>query len=436
MNCKLPFSAAIFDLDGTLLDSLWVWQEVDDAFFAARGMVKPDDYARAIQGLSFREAAVYTVRRFGLDETPEAVMGEWMRMTEAAYAHSVGLKPGALGYLRALKRCGVKLAVATANRQELFEPALRRCGALALFDAVATCAEAGDGSKSDGAVFCLAARRLGAPPETCAVFEDTLEGVTGAKRAGMRAYAVRDGGNDHHSKAIAALADGVIDTFDEMARFHALPEPRRCAIFTAYCDGDPAAAYAPMGGDFVLCADGGWRIARAIGVAPDLVMGDFDSSEAPESGDVARAPREKDDTDTMLCLKQGLALGYDDFVIVGGFGGRADHALANFQALRYAARHGARAVMRDGLNWATVVENGGVRVPANAAGGGPAWLSVFAVSDVCRGVNIRGAKYELEDGELDSAFPLGVSNEFTAPEAWVSVAEGALLVTVVRDSAR
>lgn len=429
---EIPFSAAIFDLDGTLLDSLWVWRQVDVDFFAARGLTVPEDYARAVQSFSFREAATYTVRRFGLNETPEAVMDEWMRMTAAVYAHRVNLKPGALAYLRALKRAGVKLAVATANRRELFVPTLERCGALSLFDAIATSAETGDNAKSDGVLFRLAARRAGVAPEACAVFEDTLEGVKGAKRAGMRAYAVRDSASEHHREEIAALADGVIDTFDEMARFHALPEPGRCAIFTARCDGDPARAYAPQPGDRVLCADGGWEIARQMGVAPDLVIGDFDSSDAPRDAETVRVPREKDDTDTMLCLKRGLDMGYDDFLLVGGFGGRTDHTLANFQAMRYAARHGARAAMCDGLSWATVVENGAVRVPSNVVGtDAPVVLSVFALSDACRGVRIRGAKWEMEDGALDSAFPLGVSNEFAAPEALISVREGALLVMVV-----
>lgn len=432
-NRAIPFTAAIFDLDGTLLDSLWVWQRVDDVFFAARGLDKPSDYARAIQGLSFREAAVYTVRRFDLPESVDAVMDEWMRNTVAAYANEVQLKPGALRYLRALKRGGVRLAVATANRRELFIPALRRCGALQLFDAVVTCAEAGDGDKTDGAVFLLAAERLDVAPGDCAVFEDTLEGILGAKRAGMRAFAVRDGGNDHHSAEIAARADGVIDDFTAMERLHPLPGPGRCVIFTARCEGDPSAAYAPRAGDCVLCADGGWRLARAAGAAPALVIGDFDSSEEPGDLDTLRVPAEKDDTDTMLCLKRGLSMGYDDFLIVGGFGGRADHTLANLQSLCFAAQNHARAVMFDGLTWAAAVHNGTLRVPADALGGGvPSKLSAFAMGENCRGVCIRGAKYPLEDGELSSAFPLGVSNEFAAPCAEISVGEGTLVAMVCR----
>ena len=429
---SLPFTAAIFDLDGTLLDSTWVWREVDRAFFEDRGMAAPEDYARTIQGMSFRETAEYTVRRFGLSETVEEVMAGWTRATAEAYAHQVTMKPGALAFLRALKRAGVKLAVATANRRELFGPTLERWGALPLFDVICTSAEVGDAGKGDGALFRLAAEKLGAEPGDCVVFEDTLEGVRGARAAGMRAYAVQDAGNDHHRDQIAALADGVIGDFVEMDRLFALPPSGRCVIFTARCEGDVRRAYAPRPGDCLLCADGGWRLARGMGLTPDLVIGDFDSSPEPTDLPAVRLPVEKDDTDTMLCLKEGLSRGFDDFWVVGGFGGRLDHALANLQTLHYAAEREANITMCDGATWATVVQNGSIRVPANVLGdvGGRVKLSVFALTDVCRGVGIRGAKWSLEDATWTNAFPLGVSNEFAGDCAEISVREGALLVTV------
>ena len=432
-NNSIPFTAAIFDLDGTLLDSVWVWREVDRAFFKELGIAEPEDYARSVQGMSFRETAEYTVRRFDLSRTVEEVMDGWMRTTAEAYAHRVALKPGALSYLRALKRAGVKLAVASANREDLFGPTLRRCGAWELFDAVCTSAEVGDARKDDGALFLLAAQKLGIAPAECVVFEDTLEGVLGARRAGMGVYAVRDAGNDHHPEKIAALADGVMDDFTQMERFHDLPERRRCVIFTARCDGDVKRAYQHKEGDWVLCADGGWHLARQAGVRPDLVMGDFDSSEQPGEVPVERFPVEKDDTDTMLCLKKGLAMGYDNFLIVGGFGGRIDHTLGNLQALRYAADRAAAIEMCDGESWATVVAGGAVRVPADVIGSGPVKLSVFALDRDCRDVCIRGTKWEAEDATWTNGFPLGVSNEFTAECAEISLAEGALLVTVCRE---
>ena len=423
----IPFSAALFDLDGTLLDSLGVWRRVDDAFFAARGLTRPEDYSRAIAGMSFSECAAYTIARFGLRESAEAVMEEWMRLSEREYAENVALKPGALSYLRMLKRAGVKLAVATANQPRLFEPTLARTGALELFDAVCTTRDVGDTGKADGALFRLAAARLGVAPEDCAVFEDVPEGIVGARAAGMRAYALWDVASRADREAVAALADGAVERFDELRRYHAFPDnARRGVIFTARCDGDVRAAWTPRAGDVVFCADGGWKLARAAGAPLDWVLGDFDSSEAPQGvARLERFPVEKDDTDTMLCLKRGLALGLDDFLIVGGFGGRLDHTLANLQTLAYAASREARAEMADGNTWAAVVRNGALRVPAR-----PGKLSVFALDPACRGVSIRGAHYAVEDITLRNTFPLGVSNDFAAPEAEICVRDGALLVTV------
>lgn len=423
-----PFHAALFDLDGTLLDSGYVWRDVDAKFFAGRQVeVDHAEYARAVQGLSFREAAVYTKRRYDLPESVEAIMGEWMAMAREAYAHHVNLKPGARSYLRQLKRAGVKLAVVTANRAELFMPALERHGLAELFDAFCTSAEVGNVNKSDGAIYRLAAQRLGVAPEACAVFEDVLEGVAGAKGCGMRVYAIEDAAAEHHRETIAALADGSAADFTGWLR----PDepPRRCVIFTARCEGDLSRAYAPRPGDYVLCADGGWQLARAMGVRPDRVIGDFDSSDEPAGERTERVPVEKDDTDTMLCLKRGLALGFEAFRIVGGFGGRLDHTLANLQTLHYAALRGARAEMADGRRWATAIYNEGIRIPADVLGGVPAKLSVLSLTDESRGVTIRGAKYPLENGTLTNAFPLGMGNDFAAEAVEIAVAEGVLLVT-------
>jgi len=417
---KHPFKGAIFDLDGTVLDSLWVWRRVDERFFGARGVPVPEDYTRAIAGMSFTETAAYTIRACGLRDTVEAVEAEWLALAADEYARDVGLVPGARDYLRQLRRDGVKLAAATANRLGLIGPALDRLGLTELFDAVLTTGDIGDRNKSDGALFKLAASRLGLAPEDCVVFEDALEGVKGARAAGMGAFAVKSVACAHHLDAVTALADAVLDDFTRLLTPGDRP---RCVIFTAHCEGDPRAAYAPRPGDFVLCADCGWRLATAMGVTPDLTLGDFDSGAAPEAGPVERFPVEKDDTDTMLCLKRGLALGYDDFLIVGGFGGRLDHTLANLQTLHYAALRGARAALNDGRCWATVLLNGSVRVPRT-----PAKLSLFALGDACRGVTIRGAKYDVENITLTNAFPLGACNDVKAEYAEISVEQGPLLV--------
>jgi len=173
-------------------------------------------------------------------------------------------------------------------------------------------------------------------------------------------------------------------------------------------------------------------LAEKAGAKPHCVMGDFDSSRKPEGENTLVFPVEKDDTDTMLCLKRGMAMGFSDFMIIGGFGGRLDHTMANLQTLAYAAKRGAKAEMFDGETWATVLQNGETEIFARKGK-----LSVFAMDGECRGVFIENAKYTLENAVLNNDFPLGVSNEFLPDKksARVRVDEGTLLVMITSEQA-
>lgn len=418
MKDTFPFKAAIFDLDGTLLDSMYVWHRIDDIYFARRGMETPPDYGRALAGLSYRESAEYTKRRFGFPQPWEEIVQEWTELAREEYACHVPLKRGAREYLTALARAGVKLAVATALPAYLYRPCLEHLGILELFSALCSTDDTGGRGKKDGEVFLLAAQRLGVEAEHCAVFEDTLEGLRGAKRVGMRAYCVMDESGSHAHSEIESFADGMFDTFWEV-----MPE-RRCVIFTAHCEGELSAAYAdPRENDHILCADAGYALARKINVSPDMVIGDFDTLPAPEGENVLRFPVMKDDTDAMLCARYGLEMGMRDFLIVGGLGGRLDHTLANLQTLIYLAERGAKAEICDGKMSVRALHNARTRIPRTAGK-----LSVFALSGKCEGVCICGAKYEVENATLTPDFPIGMGNDFAAPYAEISVKEGTLLV--------
>ena len=205
---------AIFDLDGTLLDSMGIWGEIDRRFLERRGIELPEDYIDAMKFMEFNRAAEYTIRRFGLDETPEALMAEWTQMSRDAYAQEIELKPGVRACLARLARAGVKIAAATSCTQELFVPALKRGGVYDLFPALATPAEAGVGKHSP-AVFLLAAQRLGLEPEACAVFEDTLQGVLTAREAGFATVGVYDESSDAEQEDIRRQANFYIRSFLE-----------------------------------------------------------------------------------------------------------------------------------------------------------------------------------------------------------------------------
>lgn len=213
-----PPKAAIFDLDGTLLDSMGVWDQIDMDFLSRRGFDVPDDYVPTISAMPFQQVAAYTIDRFGLDETPEAVMAEWDDMAHEAYATMVEAKPGAVEYLTYLRDAGVKLAIATSLTPSLREPAMKHVGIFDFFNTIVSVDDVHGVGKDKPDVYLLAASRLGAEASECVVFEDILEGIRSAKSVGMRAWAMHDDSSDGQWDAICALADGVMFDFHDAPR--------------------------------------------------------------------------------------------------------------------------------------------------------------------------------------------------------------------------
>ena len=200
---------------------------------------------------------------------------------------------------------------------------------------------------------------------------------------------------------------------------------RRCFIFAA------GTFYGlrerPASGDLVIAADAGYRICLEAGVRPDLLVGDFDSMEAPaDFAQVLRLPVEKDDTDTLAALKAGLEQSCDTFYIYGGTGGkRLDHTLANLQSLLFLRRRGARGYLYDNDFVWTVMENEALTVKR-----GVEWAlsSAFCLGDRAEGVDEEGFQYPLKDAVLAPDFPLGVSNHILEPSARITVRKGVLAV--------
>ncbi len=179
-------------------------------------------------------------------------------------------------------------------------------------------------------------------------------------------------------------------------------------------------------GDFLIAADRGYDALRRAGIAPDLIMGDFDSlGYTPEGENVLPHSPIKDDTDLLLAIRWAMERGWRRFVIYGALGGkRLDQTVASFQTLRFLADHGAQGrLVGDGWNVA-LLQNAALRFPSTASG----WLSLFVSGEEARGVTLRGLKYELTDAALSCGMPLGVSNEFLGCEARIAVADGTLFV--------
>ena len=197
---------------------------------------------------------------------------------------------------------------------------------------------------------------------------------------------------------------------------------KTCIIFCA--GGFEKLAEPVREGDFLMAADGGLIHLQKLGLTPDGILGDFESlGYVPEDAKVF--PVEKDDTDAMLAVRQGLQLGFRRFVLYGSLDGpRLDHTVANFQTLHFLADHGAEGYLVGNDYMVSVVKNGTITFPAEAEG----ILSVFCIGTDAEGVTIEGLKYGLENGTLSAGFPLGVSNHFVGQAATVSVQTGSLLL--------
>lgn len=208
--------AAIFDLDGTLLDSSYVWSKVDEVFFARRGMEVPEDYSEAISGMSYGATAVYTKERFNLPESAEAIADEWTEIARDEYAGNVELKPGTLNALSNMARQGMRMCAATSNRMELIWPCLKRNGIEYMFEFILTTDEAGVSGKEDGEIFAMAAKRMGVRNEECGVFDDTKAAIAGAKKQGMKAYCIIDPDSTHDLAEIRRIADSCAPTLPDL----------------------------------------------------------------------------------------------------------------------------------------------------------------------------------------------------------------------------
>ena len=195
---------------------------------------------------------------------------------------------------------------------------------------------------------------------------------------------------------------------------------KTCVIFCAA--GFDGLLFPIPEGALVIAADGGLRHTDALGLAPDVILGDFDSlGYIPADSRVY--PVEKDDTDAMLAVRVGLERGCDDFLFYGAMDGpRLDHTIANFQTLGYLATHGARGTLIGRDYIATVLKAESIEFPENAEG----ILSLFCLGESAE-VSIGGLKYGLDHGTLTPDFPLGVSNHFEGKPAKITVHSGLVL---------
>ncbi len=184
--------------------------------------------------------------------------------------------------------------------------------------------------------------------------------------------------------------------------------------------------------DLLVAADGGTRLLEAMGKTPSMLIGDFDSSEQPLSGTIPCKvlPVRKDDTDVLAAVRLLLKDGYQDFLFLGVLGGRLDHTIANLFVLRFLQEHGATGCLVDETHEVRLLSAGVHELAPRE----DRVLSLLPYGGTAHGVTVTDAAYTLDHTDLDTSFPIGVSNAFIGKTVTVSISEGCLLCIFAKDS--
>ena len=214
INLK-ELEAVIFDLDGSLVDSMWMWKQIDIEYLGSFGITPPEDLQAAIEGMSFTETAGYFQKRFGITDSIEKIGDTWNRMAWKKYMYEVPLKPGVMDFLLHCKSSGIKLGIASSNSRALILNVLEAHHIRDFFE----CIKSGmDVVKSKPApdIYLQVAEQLQVNPSNCLVFEDITQGIMAGKNAGMTVCAVEDDYSAYQWEEKVKLADFHISSYDEL----------------------------------------------------------------------------------------------------------------------------------------------------------------------------------------------------------------------------
>lgn len=207
--------AVIFDLDGTITDSMWVWTEIDREFFAREHIKMPPTLQKDIEGMSFTETAEYFIRTFSLKQTLDELKQIWNDMAIEKYKKVTPLKPGIPEFLVFLRKQGVRTGIATSNSRLLLDTFLQARKLTPFIDTVTTSCDVCKGKPAPD-VYLTTAQKLGVMPEDCLVFEDIPMGILAGKNAGMEVCAVEDDYSAHMRKEKRELADYYITDYRQI----------------------------------------------------------------------------------------------------------------------------------------------------------------------------------------------------------------------------
>lgn len=204
--------AIIFDMDGSLVDSMWIWHEIDIEYLGRFGIEVPQGMQSKIEGMSFHETAVYFKEHFPIPDTLDEIKRTWNEMAWDKYLHEVPLKPGIPEFLAGCRERGLRLGIATSNSRELVENIAKVHRLREYFTCIVTGSEVERGKPSPD-IYFAAAKGLGTACERCLVFEDIIPGIRAGKNAGMKVCAVEDAYSVPDRDAKKELADYYIEDY-------------------------------------------------------------------------------------------------------------------------------------------------------------------------------------------------------------------------------
>ncbi len=444
----MRFTGAIFDCDGTLVDSMRMWHDVLTELGRRYAGDVPPDFFKRIESLSLWDEARVLHEECGGGESTQAVYDEICATVTERYVHEVQDMPGALVFLRAVRDAGIPMIVATSTPKREVVACLEAHGMAGFFVDVVSTEDVGGRDKDFPDVYEEALRRLGTDRASTWVFEDAPFGVRTARQAGFPVCALF---NDHDGRDEAFLrryADVFAHGFGEVTLELIADYERPVAVGgeagvlrALVVDGSPEASSAGLvarlagEADYVIAADRGAQTCRAAGVRPDVFCGDDDSVDGGSAGWARGAagtdikyPSEKYATDLAIaidCARHEAARRQArlELTVTCAAGGRPDHALAVVGLLAGAADASAREV-EDGFEMRVLSPLGAATWDLGEQALGSTF-SAIALSEGAR-VTERGMRWETSEKELPLLGDEGVSNRVTATDARVTCVSGVI----------